>query len=83
MVLALCQGITGYWAFHVSVPAKYGRWRWLFGGVTVVGIVLVILTGIRSNQTTTLVLSGIGEIKEELRQQRIPAPSPKERLNKG
>jgi hypothetical protein len=43
VILTLCQAATGYWAFHVSA----GSWlaRSLFAAITVVGVGIIVWTG--------------------------------------
>lgn len=47
--ILLCQGITGFWAFHVSVPAGNRLGRLGFAVVTIVGMGLAVYADVRAN----------------------------------
>jgi hypothetical protein len=61
VAVALCQGATGYWAFHMS--AQDTRARWGFGLVTATGIALIVWSGFRSTATSNHVETGITKIE--------------------
>lgn len=61
---ALCQGATGYWAFHMSAQDKHARWG--FAAITGLGIVLVICSGIRTYQSSSHIERSIGHIEKTL-----------------
>jgi hypothetical protein len=71
VAVAICQGITGYAAFHVS--AKGTKARVGFALVTGLGIVCLIIIGVRNDRSQEVIISGIGSIQAEL---KISAQSP-------
>lgn len=60
--VALCQGATGYWAFHMSAQDR--RARWGFGIVTGVGIALIIWSGMRTSVSSSHIENGIGQLQQ-------------------
>ena len=58
--IALCQGATGYWAFHMSTQPEHRFIRYGFAFVTAVGIGLIVWSGIRTTQEQEATNESIG-----------------------
>ncbi|MEJ1968713.1 MAG: hypothetical protein WDN03_08820 [Rhizomicrobium sp.] len=63
--MALCQGATGYWAFHVSTEHRLARWG--FSAVTAIGIALIVWSGMRSETSSKNVETGIETANSQLK----------------
>ena len=59
--IAICQGVTGYWAFHMSTEQKWARY--VFGIVTFLGIGLIIWSGVRNSNSSAHIDSDLVAMK--------------------
>ena len=82
VALTLCQAITGYMGFHVSIITLTSqqrlRWRLYFVAITLFGVGLVVWSGVRSANVQDQILAILSPPPRVTISQVVPIKLPKE-----